>query len=128
MVEGREEFVRQLLEIGYDLLPVPPDPAQPGNRVAFSYVVPGGRFAGQQIKLGFEVLPEFPRTPPSGPHLSPRLLPINSGAADHPNRVHESPSFGPEWEYWSRPYRGAWRGREGVSEYLAHIDHVFSTT
>ena len=126
MAEGREEFVRQLLELGYELLPLPPDPAQPGNRVAIEYVVQGGRFAGQTIKLGFEVPPDFPRTPPSGPHVSPRLLPINPGA-NHPDRAAESP-FGPDWEYWSRPYRGKWRGREGVSEYLAHIDHLFSTT
>jgi hypothetical protein len=128
MLEGREEFARQLQELGYELLPVPPDPTQPGNRVVTEYVVPGGRFAGKRILLGFEVDPTFPRTPPGGPHLSPRVLPINSAAADHPHRVHESPTFGPEWEYLSRPYRGKWRGREAVSEYLAHVDHIFRTT
>ena len=128
MAEGRDEFARQVQELGYELLPTPPDPAQPGNRVAFEYAIPGGRLDGQKIKLGFEVPPDFPRTPPSGPHLSPRLLPLNPGAPDHPQRVAESPNFGPEWEYLSRPYRGTWRGREGAAEYLAHIDHIFRTS
>ena len=96
--------------------------------MVIEYVVPGGRFVDQKVKLGFEVPPDFTRTPPGGPHVSPRLLPINPGAPDHPNRAAESPAFGADWEYWSRPYSGKWRGREGVSEYLAHIDHLFMTT
>lgn len=126
MAEGREEFLRQVQDLGYEVLPTPPNPDQPGDRVVIGYRVPGGRFADQQIKLGFEVPATFPRTPPSGPHISPRLLPINPSASDHPNKVLESQHFGPDWEYWSRPYRG-WRGREGVSEYLTHIDHLFRT-
>jgi len=128
MAEGRAEFAQQLQNLGYEFLSLPPGPTQPENRVAFRYRVPGGRFKDREVELGFEVPPDFPRTPPSGPHVSPRLLPINPNAPGHPDRVHESPNFGANWEYWSRPYRGTWRGREGVSEYLAHIDHVFSTT
>ena len=122
MAAGREEFERQLREMG-----VEPFPGQPDNRVVFDYVVPGGRFAGQQVKIGLVVPPDFNRTPPGGPHICPKLLPMNPGAQDHPNKTADS-EFGADWQYLSRPYRGAWKGRKGVADYLAHIDHLFATT
>jgi len=121
MAFGREEFERQLKELGID-----PHPNQAADRVVFDYVIPGGKFAGQKVRIGLVVPAEFPRTPPGGPHVAPRLLPINSGAESHPHRTAES-DFGPDFQYLSRPYRG-WKGREGVVEYLVHIDHLFITT
>lgn len=121
MAQGREEFERQLQELGLEV-----DSTQAENRVAFKYMVPGGRFVGQEIDLGFEVPPDFPRNPPGGPHVRPRLLPMNPSAPDHPNRTADS-SFGGEWQYWSRPYRG-WKGRKTVAQYLLHVNHLFETT
>src|SRR5882724_4802309 len=118
MAEGRAEFEHQLRELGYE-----PDPGQPGNRTAFPYWVPGGRFEGQDIALGFEVPPDFPRTPPPGPHVRPQLLPVSTSNPLHPYKVDAS-NFGPEWEYWSRPYR-QWKGRESVRTYLVHIENLF---
>ena len=97
MAEGREEFERQLRELGYK-----PEPDQPPNRVVFPYTAMGGRFEAQVVKIGLEVPPDFSRTPPPGPHVSPKILPINTSASAHPDKVADSP-FGPEWEYWSRP-------------------------
>ena len=122
MASGREEFERQLTEMGIEL-----DANQPGNRVAFDYVICAGRFVGTKIKLGFVVPPDFSRTPPGGPHISPRLLPMNPSAPNHPHRTAAS-EFGADWQYLSRPYRGKWTGQKGVAEYLAHIDHLFATT
>lgn len=122
MASGREEFERQLRAMGIE-----PDSAQPDNRVAFDYVVPGGRFVGKQIKMGFVVPPDFARNPPGGPHISPRLLPMNPNAPAHPHRTAES-EFGSDWQYLSRPYRGTWTGKKGVAEYLAHVDYLFETT
>jgi hypothetical protein len=51
---------------------------------------------------------------------------MNPNAQDHPNRTAES-EFGGDWQYLSRPYRGAWKGRKGVADYLAHIDYLFAT-
>src|SRR6266851_2065728 len=92
------DFVKQLRELGYQPQEVDSD------RVIFPYDVPCGRLAGQQIKLGFVVPADFNLTPPSGPHVSPRLLPINPPSGTHPNSgIHESPNFGTDWQYWSRP-------------------------
>ncbi len=119
MNEGPPEFRRQLIELGYDS-----EPREDG-RVVLPYTVRAGRHAGKQLRLGFEVPCDFPRTPPSGPHFAPRLQTINPGAPNHPDRAHES-SFGSDWQYWSRPYPG-WRGTETVATYLAYVDRLLET-
>ncbi len=96
------------------------------NRVSFEYRVPVGKFRGQTVTLGFEVPPDFPNTPPGGPHLKPQLLPMNPSAPDHPSRVAPSP-FGGEWEYWSRPIQGWAESDHSVSTYMAHIRSLFAT-
>lgn len=120
--KGREEFERQLLELGYS-----PDAKEGGSKATFNYVPPGGRFKGQTIKLGFDVPADFPRTPPSGPHVSPALLPMNPRAPNHPDRTAASGPFGDGWQYWSRPFPN-WREKVGVVGYMAYVDHLFETT
>jgi hypothetical protein len=120
-MEGIQEFEGQLRLLGIEPKPLGP------NRLGFPFEVPAGRFAGRQIEIGFEVPAAFPREPPSGPHLRPRLLPLNPGAAAHPDRSHQSP-FGTDWEYWSRPFSDWSRSRKTVSDYLAFVRHLFATT
>ncbi len=74
------------------------------NRIAFEYVVPAGKFKDTKVTLGLEIPGDFPNTPPGGPHIKPRILPLNPSAPGHPERVASS-AFGDEWEYWSRPYQ-----------------------
>lgn len=119
MAGGREEFERQLVELGYEL------DARSDKRTSFPYEIKGGSFAGRLIRLGFAVPETFPREIPHGPHFTPRLQPINPSVPTHPNRVHQS-EFGPEWQHWSRPYHG-WRGTETVATYMAFIDRLFDT-
>lgn len=114
------DFVRQLGDLRL------PFTDRGSNRVEVPYVVPIGRFKGTSITLGFEVPGDFPNSPPGGPHIKPRLLPLNPGASGHPGRVAESP-FGPDWEYWSRPYEG-WAGSDhSVRSYMAHVRRLFVT-
>jgi hypothetical protein len=77
MAEGRQEFERQLRELG-----ISPDEGLPEPRVSFDYDVSAGRFKGKRVKLGFEVPVNFPITPPPGPHVSPRILPLNPGSVN----------------------------------------------
>lgn len=123
MASGHEEFERQMKEIGIE-----PYPGQSVDRVVFDYVISAGKFAGKQIKIGLVIPIDFPRNPPGGPHICPKLLPTNPSAPDHPNRAADS-DFGTDWQYLSRPYySGKWKGREGVNDYFAYIDHLFATT
>lgn len=118
---ARQDFIDQLQKLSYTV----EDLGE--NRLAFLYTIPVGKFLGQQIKLGFVVGDDFPMNPPSGPHLTPRLLPINTGSNVHPaGGVHPSP-FGEHWEYWSRPFTGWANTDHSVRTYLAHIKRLFET-
>ncbi len=117
---ARKDFAEQLTALGYKV----EDRGE--NRLAFRYTVPVGRFRGQEIWLGLVVADDFPLTPPSGPHVSPRLLPLHPGNdLPHPQGgVHESP-FGPEWQYWSRPFHPWPKTDRTVVAYLGHIRDLF---
>jgi hypothetical protein len=118
VITGRDKFTAGLEELG--LQPETRDE----NKVIVPYVVGEGRFAGQQIKVGFEVPADFEITPPGGLHISPRLIPINTSPEDH-SRAAESP-FGPEWEYLSRPYT-QWAFKRTVKRYIEYVAHLINT-
>jgi hypothetical protein len=119
-VFGKEAFAAGLKEHGY----APEDLGN--NHLAFAYTVAAGRFKGQVIKMGLEVPPDFHATCPTGPHISPRLIPINPNGGPN-NRAADSP-FGSQWEYLSRPFvdgADGWnRTTKDVKAYLRHLQRV----
>ena len=117
---ARTQFVEQLRALGIE----PED--RGGGRLAFRFTIEVGRFAGREVWLGVAVGDDFPANPPGGPHVSPRLLPIQSGGTHPSGGVHDSP-FGPEWQYWSRPFPGWAQTDRSVRAYLAHVRHLFHT-
>jgi hypothetical protein len=118
---ARKDFVEQLQSLGYTVEDLGK------NQLAIQYCVPIGRLMGQMVRVGFAVGDDFPLNPPSGLHVTPQLLPINKKPDPHPNGgVHESP-FGPEWQYWSRPFKEWGKTDHSVRTYLAHIRHLFET-
>jgi len=121
MHAGATLFAQQLRALGFDLQTIS------DSRLAFAYTIPAGRFIGQTVTLAFDVPIDFERTPPSGPHISPRILPLNPNAPAHPERVAESP-VGSQYEYLSRPYTN-W-GKDGctVAAYMAFIRHILATS
>lgn len=116
---GTSDFIKGLEDLGFRV-------QLNGNKVEFPYAVPCGRFIGQTIRVGFEIPGDFPLTPPSGPHISPHLRPMNSSAPGHPERVAES-AFGSDWQYWSRPFPGWANTDRTVKTYMAHIRHLLDT-
>lgn len=119
-LSGKAEFARQLQELGYQMSD------GGGDRLSFGYGVPCGRYRGHQLRMGFEVPGDFPRTPPHGPHFSPALLPVNTNTDRHPDRVHPS-NFGPDWIHWSRPHPSWETTDRSVAAYLAYIKALFCT-
>jgi hypothetical protein len=115
---ARLEFIKQMKELGYAIEVISDD------RIGFHFVPRLGRFRGQRLDMGFVVNDDFPANCPGGPHIKPRLLPLNPEGV-HPNgKVHESP-FGGEWEYWSRPYPD-WNVSDRTARaYMEHIDRLF---
>src|SRR5690348_1093680 len=94
---GKEAFSEGLKQLGY----VPEDRGD--NRLAFKYTVGAGRFKDTTVNVGIEVPADFNVTCPTGPHISPRLIPINPNGAGN-DRAADSPNFGAEWQYLSRPF------------------------
>jgi hypothetical protein len=117
---GKDAFIQGLKELGYD----PQD--RGGNRVSFQYTIGAGRFKDRSIAVGIEVPPDFNVTCPSGPHISPRLIPMNLQAQDN-SRAAESP-FGTDWQYLSRPFldqQAGWnRTKREVKTYLRHVKRI----
>jgi len=124
MAFGKEAFSEGLTELGYTV------EDRGDNRIAFRYVIGAGRFKGREILVGIEVPPDFNVTCPSGPHISPRLIPINpNGTAN--DRAAESQSFGADWEYLSRPLgdqqQGWHRTKRNVKSYMRHLKRILET-
>jgi hypothetical protein len=116
------DFIAQLKAMGYEVT------EHGDNKVSFPYVVPLGRFMGQEIRLGFVVPPDFHITPPSGPHISPKLLPANPNAGPHSTHgIQDNSPFGANWQYWSRPIQHWKETNRTVKDVLAHIKHLFDT-
>ena len=88
-----------------------------------------GRFKDQVILIGIDVPADFNVTCPTGPHILPQLIPMNpNGAAN--DRAAGS-VFGPEWQYFSRPFvdgKDGWgRTSKDVKAYLWHVKRILET-
>lgn len=121
---GKQAFSDGLRVLGYD----PEDRGD--NRVAFKCTIGAGRFKDRVITVGIEVPADFNVTCPTGPHISPRLIPINTNAMGN-DRAAESPNFGSDWQYLSRPFgdqQAGWnRTTRDVKAYMRHIKRIFDT-
>jgi hypothetical protein len=121
---GVEDFMAGLRALGYE-----PEQRVDGF-VTFDYEIEVGPLASRLIKLALQAPGDWPANPPSGPYVSPRLLPVNPDATPgHPHgAVHEAPQLGPEWQYWSRPVVASWPQTDRtVLAYLGHLRHLFDT-
>lgn len=117
---SRQDFINGLRVLGYEIQ------EYGDNRLSFQYTVSVGRFMDQVIRIGLQVNDDFPANPPPGPHVSPRILPLQNGGQHPSGQVLASP-FGDDWEYWSRPYPEWQRTDRSVKSYMAHIRHLFDT-
>lgn len=116
---ARQDFIEHLKALGYAVEVLSTD------RIAFPFVPRVGTFRGQSITLGFVVNEDFPANSPGGPHIKPRLLPLKPDGEHPGGRIHESTPFGPEWEYWSRPFPDWNKSQRTVAVYMEHIDRLF---
>ena|SRR5580700_12163980 len=121
---GKEAFSEGLKALGYE----PEDRGE--NRLAFKYKIGDGRFKDREITVGIEVPSDFNVTCPTGPHISPRLIPLNPNSLGN-DRAVESANFGAEWQYLSRPFidqqEGWGRTTKDVKAYLRHIKRILDT-
>lgn len=119
---GVTEILKDLRDLGLE-------PTDRGDgKVSFPYVVPVGKFQGEKIELGIKFNPDFPLSPPGGPHVKPMLLPLNNAQGiPHPSGAIHKSEFGDEWEYWSRPFPDWPNSGRTVRAYMAHVRGLFAT-
>lgn len=127
---GADAFAQELTVLGFDPAEVDKDC---GRVVRFGYDVQLGSHTGETIALGFLVPSDYNLTCPSGPYMAPLVLPINTATSEPPfGGVHlaqdsqPAAGFGPDWEYWSRPFPGWAESERNARAYMAHIAHLFA--
>jgi len=122
---GISDIKEQLEAMGYAVKTYPDSPGYPGGFVAFTYVVPHGRFMGKEVEIALNA-PQFPLVPPSGPYISPHLLPVKPYGQQHPlDGIHARNVPTPEFQYWSRPYQAWNESGKTVRDYLCFIRTLF---
>ena len=128
MSAATDDFAEQLRHLGFE-------PQQlPNEFLVFDYEVEVGRHIGATVKLALQVPGDWPMSPPSGPFVSPRLLPISGGVTGRGrpwDAVHTADGRGLEdpdgvWEYWSRPFTAWPKTDRTVGAYLRHLRTLFA--
>jgi hypothetical protein len=118
---GPADFTAQLQAMGYSVRSEDKE-----GFVSFAYTPPLGKFAGRELRIAYQPPGDFPLTPPPGPHVSPRLLAIQSGGVHPSGGIHESP-LGDAWHYWSRPMSHWPQSSRTARDVIAHLNHLFET-
>jgi hypothetical protein len=122
-----EEFIQELRGLGYEVDNSPVPQLQENVVARLPFRIPLGSKSGEEITLGFIVPPDYPMTCPSGPYMSPHVLPLNTSTSEPPygGVSDASGSFGGEWQYWSRPYNGWAQSERNARAYMRHVKHLF---
>jgi hypothetical protein len=122
---GNVAMVAQLEELGYQPTTHQEHPHYPGGFVSFKFKVPLGRFIGQEIEVALNA-PHFPLVPPSGPYISPHLLPIKPFGPLPPfDGIHDRLVPTAEFQYWSRPFHGWNESGKTIKEYICFLRTLF---
>lgn len=111
--------IKQLEAMGYQPI------SHPNGVVGFQFVIPHGKFRGQQVEIALQV-PNFPDAPPPGPNIKPFLLPINPNNGAHPYfgvYARKIPDAG--FQYWSRPFQGWDQTDKTMEVYIAFLRTLF---
>lgn len=118
---ARADFLRALRELGYEFEELRDE------RISINYMIDIGSFEGRSISLGLETGDDFPANPPAGGiHVRPRLLEIHPGGEPPLGGINESPNFGSDWQYWSRPFRDWASTDRSARQYMAFVRQLFS--
>jgi hypothetical protein len=122
---GVAEFAEELECLGYEVEVV-------DGFVIFDYMIDIGPLDGLEIRVGLDGR-GHPHSPPSGPFVSPWLLPLRPDASPAPRggvhdaRGREFPVTAGEWQYWSRPFQEWAQHGRTVQSYLdVHLRRLFA--
>jgi hypothetical protein len=126
---GVSAFLDGLRKLGYS----PTQLKDHLDHVVIDYVVPVGKYVGKTVKHGFIVPPDFPVTPPSGPHVTPHIHRIQPQGQHPIGGVHEThaakfaATLGGAWQYWSRPFPEWPKSSKTAAAYMGHVYRLWAT-
>lgn len=124
---GVEIFVAGLQALGYEPTALP----HKLNHILIDYTVESGTHKGRQVHLGLIVPPDFPMTPPGGPHVSPSIHVFQNGGNHPTGGILQSADFqagaGGQWQYWSRPFKDWGKSKKTVATYMSHVWRLWDT-
>ncbi len=115
---GINELKRQLEELGYTVKDIT------SGVVSFIFIVPLGRFKGQELEIALQAA-QFPNVPPPGILLNKNLLPNQAGGVHPTGGIHIRSIAGRSWQYWSRPFNDWATTDRTAKTYLAFIRTLF---
>jgi len=124
MSPGHEIIFRELEALGYTPKVYQEQPNYADGFIAFNFKVPIGRFRGQEIEVAINAT-QFPLIPPSGPYISPLLLPFKSGSVPPFDGIHQRQVPTAEFQYWSRPFNGWSDTQKNMKTYIAFLRTLF---
>ena len=119
---ARADMIRELREMCYAVQELG------DGCISFPFDVTVGRFVGQTVTVGLLVGEDWPFNPPSGPHISPSLLPINPAAIWPHGGIHGPlcrPFMAGGFQYWIRPHPNWADTKRSARDYIAHLNMVF---
>jgi hypothetical protein len=112
---GPAVLIQELRALGYQ----PEEREVSGQRFAvFEFIIPVGARMAEQILLGLDTPPDWPETPPHGPHVSPPF--------DHPNGANHPSPLGGDFRHWSRPPADWSRTQKSARAYMRHLQTLFA--
>lgn len=120
---GQKCFAEQLEKLGYEVKLLG------DNVVQLDYVVQIGKYAGSVVPHAFVIQPDFPLTPPGGPHVYSNLHPLRSDGNHPTGGIHasQSPHLGAGWQYWSRPCNAWASSPKNAATYMAFLRTIWAT-
>lgn len=112
---GPDLFLEEIRALGYE----PETREVDGQRFAvMDYVIPVGTRIEEEILLGLDTPPDWPETPPHGPHVSPPF--------DHPEGANHTSVLGGDWRHWSRPPADWAATQKSARAYFRHLQTLFA--
>lgn len=124
-LQGAALFAQQLRLLGYEVTELE------DGHITFPYTVEEGKYAGRAVTHGLVIPPDFPLTPPTGPHVTPPLHPIMAGGVHPLGGIHASANhsrhFKEGWQYWSRRYPSWAQSRKNAAAYLSFLRGLWRT-
>lgn len=126
MLIGARLFADQLLQAAIDVVELPDQ-----HIMIPAYRVEVGKNDGLEVDIGIVVPPDFPLSPPSGPHVH-KLIHENRADGTHPTgHIHSSSDhskhFRSGWQYWSRPHPNWNSGARNALRYMEHVRSLWES-